>query len=106
MKKRIAELREAMGFANDQAGFAERLGVTQATISNWEAGTFKPSRPRLEALERRGINSNWLRTGEGEMFLDKSAVQSDDIAEIIALYRKLTPEQRAILNTVAMQFLK
>ena len=104
MHNRLRELREAMGYVNDQAGFAERIGVNQSTISSWESGTTKPAGTRLKKLATVGINVEWLRTGRGEMFLDQSA-SSDEISEIIAVYRKLQPEQRALINSIAAQFL-
>ena len=104
MQNRLRELREAMGYANDQAGFAERIGVNQSTVSSWETGATKPAGTRLKKLEAIGINIDWLRTGQGEMFLDRSA-SSDEINEIIAVYRQLKPEQRALINSIAAQFL-
>ncbi len=104
MNNRLRELREAMGYVNDQAGFADRIGVKQSTISSWESGTTKPAGTRLKKLEAIGINIDWLRTGTGEMFLDRSA-SSDEISEIIAVYRQLQPEQRALINSIAVQFL-
>ena len=104
MHNRLRELREAMGYVNDQAGFAERIGVNQSTISSWENGTTKPAGTRLRKLAAIGINIDWLRTGQGEMFLDRSA-SSDEINEIIAVYRQLQPEQRALINSIAAQFL-
>ncbi len=104
MNNRLRELREAMGYVNDQAGFAERIGVNQSTISSWENGTTRPAGTRLKKLSAAGINVEWLRTGRGEMFLDQSA-PSDEINEIIAVYRKLKPEQRALINSIAAQFL-
>ena len=104
MNNRLRELREAMGYVNDQAGFADRIGVKQSTISSWESGTTKPAGTRLKKLEAIGINIDWLRTGQGEMFLDQSA-SSDEISEIIAVYRQLQPEQRALINSIAAQFL-
>lgn len=103
--KRIKSLREAMGFVNDQTGFAERLGVTQTTVSSWESGVSRPSGTRLSSFERLGVNVEWLRTGRGDMFVERSAL-STEIAEFIAVYKKLKPEQRALLNSVAAQFLK
>lgn len=104
MNNRLRELREAMGYVNDQAGFAERIGVNQSTVSSWENGTTKPAGTRLRKLAAIGINIDWLRTGRGEMFLDRSA-PSDEISEIIAVYRQLQPEQRALINSIAAQFL-
>lgn len=45
---RVTELRNAAGFAK-QADLASQLGVSQQTVSRWEAGT---SRPRMDDLTK------------------------------------------------------
>lgn len=37
-------------FSLSQAAFAEVAGVTQATVSRWEAGEFEPNRDQLERI--------------------------------------------------------
>lgn len=105
MKNRIAAAREALGYGNDQIGFAKLLGVSQSAVSRWEKGDYVPAKTKIAAFERVGINSQWLETGEGPMFLPHAEALSDEIAEIIGIYKRLTPKQRALLNSVAKQFL-
>jgi transcriptional regulator with XRE-family HTH domain len=104
MNNRILEVREALGYGSDQDGFARLIGVSQATVSLWEAGKTMPTRTRLKAFERSGVNIDWLLTGDGEMFNEKAP--SHDVAEIVRLYRQLTPDQQKILEAIAAQFLK
>lgn len=105
MKNRIAAAREALGYGNDQIGFAKLLGVSQSAVSRWEKGDYTPAKTKLVAFERVGINSQWLETGEGAMFLPHAEALPDEISEIIGIYKKLTPQQRALLASVAKQFL-
>ena len=64
--KRIQECREGLGLS--QAALAKRLGVSQSTVGNYEAGI---SFPREEVLLRlfdslpaaAGSGSFWSRTG-------------------------------------------
>ena len=48
--KTIRELREARGWT--QLQLAYKLGVTPATVSNWERGVFEPKAGQLRALAR------------------------------------------------------
>ena len=105
MKTRIAAVRIALGYTENQTEFADKLGVSQSTISSWELGDTKPTKTRLRLFERLGVNVDWLLTGNGEMFARRPA-NADDVAEIVAIYRKLTPEQRVLLTGVAQNFLK
>lgn len=111
MKDRIRELREALGYGADQTSFARKLGVGQSTISAWEKGASAPSQTKYPAFRRLGVNIDWLLNGEGDMFAapPPSPVEPmppAEIAKVIALYQRLTPRQRAVLNNVAEQFLK
>lgn len=53
-----------------QAEFAKSLGITQAAISRQLNGNRKIDNPTILAIQAiHGISSDWLITGEGEMFL-------------------------------------
>ncbi len=64
---RIRYLRERLGLT--QAELAERIGVRDATVSDWERGTAKPRTRSLRALAeltaQPGEWRAWLKTGEG-----------------------------------------
>lgn len=54
--------------------FAERLGITPTSLSNWKArGTIDYEKIYTKC---EGINPHWLLTGEGEMFVSKDGVSS------------------------------
>ena len=44
----IRELRKAAGLTQSQ--FAEKIGVSQATVAEWERGDYFPSAQRLPAI--------------------------------------------------------
>ena len=71
MQDRIKELRKYKGMT--QAEFGECIGVRGNTITTYENGTRTPSEAVLLSICRVfGVNEDWLRTGEGEMFVQKT----------------------------------
>lgn len=60
---RLRASREDAGM--DQRMFAERTGLSRATISNYERGIHKPRRPQLVVWAlATGFSMHWLETGE------------------------------------------
>lgn len=75
MDKRLILNKLILHFAegNNQK-FAERLGITPTSLSNWKArGTIDYEKIYTKC---EGINPHWLLTGEGEMFVSKDGVSS------------------------------
>lgn len=70
MNDRISALIEALGM--NQSGFAKALGTSSSRISNITTGRNKPDSDILTSIVEnfRNVNSSWLLTGEGQMFLD------------------------------------
>lgn len=88
--------------------FGERLGVTKVAISNIESGNRALTSQMERAICREfGVNEDWLRTGEGEMFAPAPVTEMDRLAEkyhmtrneriLIEKVLELTPEQRALV---------
>lgn len=68
MNERIKQLREALGLT--QKDFGERLGISGSGVSAIEAGSRSVTDKHILLLESSlHINPDWLRTGEGEMFV-------------------------------------
>jgi len=68
MNDRIKELRKALGMSQEELG--GRLGVTNTAISGYESGRRNLTDQMVISICREfNVNENWLRTGEGEMFL-------------------------------------
>jgi SOS-response transcriptional repressor LexA len=66
--ERLILIRDSLGVKN-QTKFAEKIGITQTSLSKYENGTVDiPDDVKLK-ISGFGINLHWLLTGEGEMFL-------------------------------------
>jgi transcriptional regulator with XRE-family HTH domain len=52
-----------------QATLAEQTGIPLTTLKGYELDQRTPGAEPIEYLVRRGINANWLLTGEGPMLL-------------------------------------
>ena len=71
MNERIKELRKALGLT--QQVFAEHIGLKQNSIALIESGKRSTSTQAILSICREfNVNENWLRTGEGQMFIQVS----------------------------------
>lgn len=85
--ERIKELRKELGL--NQEEFGERLGVSRSVIANIEYDRLK--RPdQKESLYKLickefNVNEEWLRTGNGEMFvpLTRNQLITDFVSNLI-----------------------
>ena len=69
MQNRIKQIRKDAHLT--QTAFGERIGVKGNTITNYETGLRVPSDAIILAICREfGVNETWLRTGEGEMYVE------------------------------------
>lgn len=90
MKDRIKYIREQMKMS--QREFGEGLGVSRDVISNVEYGRVEPKALFIQHLcDKYKVNEAWLRTGEGEPFLD-SPDETNRLDEAMSLFRSLRPE--------------
>ena len=56
-----------------KTAFAERLNVSPAFVSQMCSGVKQPSDRTIADICRQfDVNEDWLRTGEGEMFIQKT----------------------------------
>lgn len=68
MQNQIKELRSHVGL--NQTDFGARIGVRQSTIAGWETGQRIPPDSAIVSICREfNVSEQWLRTGEGEMFV-------------------------------------
>lgn len=71
MELRIKALRKALGLTQQE--FADKIGSVQNTITGYETGRRTPSNQVIALIcEKFNVNENWLRTGDGEMFVQHS----------------------------------
>lgn len=68
MDERIKKVRKSLDLT--QQKFADRLGVARNNIAGYETGKRYPSEAVISLICREfDVNEDWLRTGEGEMFV-------------------------------------
>ena len=119
MNTRIKDLRKHLGLT--QSEFGEKIGLKGNTITNYENNLRTPSDAVIYSICREfNVSERWLRTGEGEMFLELS--RADEIAAYVgrvlkdesAFYQqklllflsRLSPEMLAELEKVADEILE
>lgn len=106
MNERIKELRDALGITLEE--FGSRLGVTRTAISRLERGNRGVTDQMAISICREfGVNEQWLRTGDGEMFeqtretvLDRLAMEYDLSREqrsVIEAFLDLDPQERDVI---------
>lgn len=79
-----------------QSEIAGILRIGKSTYQYYERGErIPPADFLLRIVTTYGINSTWLLTGEGEMFVKEAVKTSSDLAddelELVSNYRHLTP---------------
>ena len=68
MDERIKKLRKILGITQQE--LANRIGIKRNTIATYESGRNEPIDAVISLICREfNVNEHWLRTGEGEMFL-------------------------------------
>ena len=81
MHLRIKKVMDHYGF--QQQAFANKLGVSPATISSIYNGRTKPTNNLVQAIHREfpEINTNWLLFEEGEMCLSSDAFSQSSVED-------------------------
>ncbi|MFR8536855.1 MAG: helix-turn-helix domain-containing protein [Lacrimispora saccharolytica] len=107
---RIKEIRISLGL--NQSDFGNKIGLGQAGVSALEKGIRGITDRNIQLIcEKFNVNEEWLRNGEGEMFLDvseedefmKAATElrisgDEGIMQAVIEYWKMSPEQREIIK--------
>lgn len=115
MNDRIKKLRQALGLSQDE--FGRRLGVTRGAVTNIELNKVDPKPLFVDLICREfNVNETWLRTGEGEMFVqlssseELSAFFGDLLADepdfrfrLISALSRLDPAEWETLEKIAYQ---
>ncbi len=80
MKDRIKKLRKELDLTQQE--FANRIGIKRNTVASYETGKSNLSDGAVSLICREfNVNEEWLRTGQGEMFLEIS--RDEQIATFI-----------------------
>lgn len=110
--ERIKKIRQSVG--KTQQELADDLNLKRNTIATYEMGKSEPSdRTIADICRLYNVNETWLRTGEGEMFLDlppdqeldeifaQIRVSSDNtIKAIVRAYWRLSDNDKAVIRKV------
>lgn len=110
MNSRIKELRLALGL--NQTDFGKRIGITQSAVAGYEKGIRIPRDSIIYSICREfNVSEEWLRTGEGDMFLSLDDDQEfydimaslqigEDplVMKILRAYYRLPEEDKAIVQ--------
>lgn len=125
MKNRIRQLRKALNL--NQTEFGERLGVKQGAIAGYETGARNPMDAVIISICREfNVNEEWLRTGNGEMFVpvfdeDETAALVSDLLEddpdnpnplysiikgVMKTYNTLDPKSKEVLVDFSFKLLE
>lgn len=76
---RIKKIRKELDLT--QAEFGAKIGSVQNTVTGYESGRRNPSAPVIALIcEKFGVNEEWLRNGEGEMFKPAPSDVLDQLA--------------------------
>lgn len=69
MNERLRKLRKTLDLT--QQTFADRIGIARGNIGSYEVGKSNLSDAVISLICREfNVNEHWLRTGEGEMFIE------------------------------------
>lgn len=68
MNNRIKELRLSLHM--NQEDFGKLLGITKSGVSDIESCRRKVTEQHIIMLKNHNVNESWLRTGEGDMFIE------------------------------------
>ena len=116
MNERVRELRKSLGLTLEK--FGANLGVTKTAIHNIENGNRNLTDHMFLSIVREyNVNPDWLRNGEGPMFLEApdqddylaaAASLSDDplVVSCLVEYAKLRPDERAVVKSYIDNLIK
>ena len=98
--ERLALIRSVIG--GSQKDFSARLGLSQSSYAKYEKGSNSIPDSTKVGLAGLGINTHWLLTGDGEMFitpptiggrLKAARLDADHNVDHFALFLSVSPEQ-------------
>lgn len=117
MNERIKELRKILEL--NQTDFGNRIGIKQGSVAAYESGARIPIDAVIISICREfGVNEEWLRSGEGEMFckLETNDIvvkatrllgEKDPMFEaFVETYSTLSPSDRKVLMDFGVSLVK
>lgn len=111
MNNRIKQIRKSLNI--DQQTFGNLIGLAPTTISSIETGYRQLSDRNINIIcDTFNVNPNWLRTGEGKMFLSTDASLLDSLQkkynlslterELVERYISLSPSDREKFTSILL----
>ena len=78
--ERIKKVRKALNLTQQE--FADQLNIKRNTVATYEVGKSNPSDAAVILICKTfNVSETWLRTGEGEMFVQRS--EADEISAAV-----------------------
>ena len=110
LSKRLVKIRDTLKISQDELG--TKIGISRFSVSNYESGKRNITERVIKDICREfDVNEEWLRTGEGEMFVelpegtelgkyiaDVIGGEDDFIKNIIISYMKLDEKNKKIIR--------
>lgn len=98
LNERIQELIQALGIS--KTAFAKQLDVSQAFVSQMCTGAAGPSSRTITSICREfDVSEEWLRTGQGPMFVEKS--RDEELAEFFGKVIARDDFKRRLLSALS-----
>lgn len=114
INERLKLLRKKLNL--NQTAFGEKVEIAQGHMTNIETGRRELTEKNIKLICMVfNVNEQWLRTGEGEMFVENDNTILSEISKQYGLtnadevffrtFLKCSPEQRAVLKQVAFKLM-
>lgn len=95
--ERIKKARRSLDLT--QQKFAEQIGTTQNNIASYEIGRREPSAAAINNMCKTfSISEEWLRTGSGEMFVQREPQPLEDLLSQLIRGRDITGADRILIK--------
>lgn len=115
MNQRLKMLRKKLDITQQE--FADRLGIKRNTVATYESGKSNPSDSAVMLICREfDVNEEWLRTGNGEIFIQKSDSTLLSLAKehnlsnadviLLEKFINMKPENRKIIQNYILETAK
>lgn len=115
MKERLKQLRKSLDITQQE--FADKIGIKRNSYANYETGRNTPIDAIILAICKEwNVSENWLRNGEGDMFIEipeedmysraaASLLKEDDMVGIegLKLYYSLPQESKKVVRDYILQ---
>ena len=100
MNERVKELRLHLGLSGEK--FGEKIGINKNSLSQIETGKNSLTEQNILSICREfHVNEKWLRTGEGEMFVDLT--RDEEIASFVGELQAMGDDafQKKVISALA-----